>query len=68
MFNVYEHIFGIQIQELQPPSKYVDDLKLYAVIDKDSRAPLGLLYMDMFPRAWQIPSLCELFHDRREAS
>ena len=50
MFNVYQHIFGIQIQELQPPSKYVDDLKLYVVIDKNSGAPLGLLYMDMFPR------------------
>jgi len=50
MFDVYEHIFAIQIQEVQPPSKYVDDLKLYAVIDKDSGAPLGMLYMDMFPR------------------
>ena len=51
MFNVYEHIFAIKIQEVQPPSKYVDDLKLYAVIDVDSGAPLGMLYMDLFPRA-----------------
>ena len=51
MFNVYEHIFAIKIQGVQPPSKYVDDLKLYAVIDVDSGAPLGMLYMDLFPRA-----------------
>ena len=51
MFNVYEHIFAVKIQEVQPPSKYVDDLKLYAVIDVDSGAPLGMLYMDLFPRA-----------------
>jgi thimet oligopeptidase len=50
MFGVYERIFGIQIVEVQPPSKYVDDLKLYAVTDEGSGAPLGLLYMDLFPR------------------
>jgi thimet oligopeptidase len=50
MFNVYERIFAIRIREVPPPSKYVDDLRLYAVIDKDSGAPLGMLYMDMFPR------------------
>jgi thimet oligopeptidase len=50
MFGVYERIFGIQIVEVQPPSKYVADLKLFAVLDKGSGAPLGLLYMDLFPR------------------
>jgi len=51
MFNIYERIFGIQIQEVSPPSKYSQDLKLYAVIDKNSGAPLGMFYLDMFPRA-----------------
>ena len=51
MFNIYERIFGIQIQEVNPPSKYSPDLRLYAVIDKNSGAPLGMFYMDMFPRA-----------------
>jgi thimet oligopeptidase len=50
MFNVYQRIFGIQIREIDAPSRYVEDLKLYAVIDAHSGAPLGLLYMDMFPR------------------
>ncbi len=50
MFNVYQTIFGIKIREIDAPSRYVEDLKLYAVIDAQSGAPLGLLYMDMFPR------------------
>jgi thimet oligopeptidase len=50
MFAVYERIFGIEIREVDPPSKYVDDLRLFAVVDKSTQQPLGLLYMDMFPR------------------
>jgi thimet oligopeptidase len=50
MFAVYERIFGIKIEPLAPPAKYVDDLKLYAVVDAGTNQPLGLLYMDLFPR------------------
>ena len=50
MFAVYERIFGIKIEPLEPPVKYVDDLKLYAIIDSATSQPLGLLYMDLFPR------------------
>ena len=50
MFAVYERIFGITIQQIDAPSKYVDDLKLYAIIDASTGQPLGLLYMDLFPR------------------
>ncbi len=50
MFAVYERIFGIRIEPLEPPTKYVDDLKLYAIIDATTSQPLGLLYMDLFPR------------------
>jgi thimet oligopeptidase len=50
MFAVYERIFGIKIEPLEPPTKYVDDLKLYAIIDAATSQPLGLLYMDLFPR------------------
>ena len=50
MFAVYERIFGIKIELLEPPTKYVDDLKLYAIIDAATNQPLGLLYMDLFPR------------------
>jgi thimet oligopeptidase len=50
MFDVYQRIFAIQIQEVKPSSKYIEDLRLFAVIDKNSGAPLGMFYMDMFPR------------------
>jgi Zn-dependent oligopeptidase len=51
MFDVYQRIFAIQIREVKPPSKYSEDLRLFAVIDKNSGAPIGMFYMDMFPRA-----------------
>jgi Zn-dependent oligopeptidase len=51
MFDVYQRIFAIQIREVKPPSKYSEDLRLFAVIDKNSAAPIGMFYMDMFPRA-----------------
>jgi thimet oligopeptidase len=50
MFAVYERIFGIKIVPMESPAKYVDDLKLYAIIDAATSQPLGLLYMDLFPR------------------
>ena len=50
MFAVYERIFQIKIEPLEPPTKYVDDLKLYAIIDTATSQPLGLLYMDLYPR------------------
>ena len=50
MFNIYQTIFGLKFQELKPPAKWVDDLKLFAVSDTMSGEPLGLFYLDMFPR------------------
>ena len=50
MFGIFEELFGIRIQPVEPPYKWVDDLRLYAVTDAASGAPLGLIYMDMFPR------------------
>ncbi len=50
MFGIFEELFGIRIQPVEPPYKWVDDLRLYAVTDSASGAPLGLIYMDMFPR------------------
>ena len=50
MFAIYERLFGIQLQEVEAPYKWVDDLKLYAAADSKTGEPLGLLYLDMFPR------------------
>ena len=50
MFNVYQTIFGLKIEEIDAPFKWVPDLKLYAVSDSQTGEPMGLFYLDMFPR------------------
>jgi len=50
MFDIYQSIFGLKFQRVDPPSKWVDDLQLFAVSDSKTDEPLGLFYLDMFPR------------------
>lgn len=50
MFTIYQRIFGITIQPVEAPYKWIEDLQLYAVADSKSGEPLGLFYLDMFPR------------------
>ena len=50
MFNIYQKIFGLKFQRVEPPYKWVNDLQLYAVSDSKTDEPLGLFYLDMFPR------------------
>jgi thimet oligopeptidase len=50
MFGLYERLFGIRLQEVEAPYKWIDDLKLFAAADAQTGEPLGLLYLDMFPR------------------
>ncbi len=50
MFNIYQRIFGLIFERIEPPQKWIGDLQLYAVLDAKTREPLGLFYLDMFPR------------------
>lgn len=50
MFHIYEGIFGLKFRKLEPPSKWVDGLQLFGVTDAGTGEPLGLFYLDMFPR------------------
>jgi len=50
MFSIYQTIFGLQFERVEAPYKWVQDLLLYAVSDAKSGEPLGLFYLDMFPR------------------
>ena len=50
MFSIYQRIFGLKFQRVTPPYKWVDDLQLYAVSDSATGEPMGLFYLDMFPR------------------
>jgi thimet oligopeptidase len=50
MFAIYQKIFGLKFAEVDAPYKWIGDLKLFAVSDAASGEPLGLFYLDMFPR------------------
>ncbi len=50
MFEIYQRIFGLKIWKVEPPYKWVENLELFAVADSSSNEPLGLFYLDMFPR------------------
>ena len=50
MFNIYQTIFGLKFERVEPPYKWIDDLRLYTVSDAQTGEPLGLFYLDMFPR------------------
>src|SRR5437588_3862373 len=51
MFNIYQSIFGLKFDRIDAPYKWIGDLQLYAVSDSKTGEPLGLFYLDMFPRA-----------------
>jgi thimet oligopeptidase len=50
MFRIYQRIFGLKFERVEPPCKWIADLQLYAVSDAATGEPLGLFYLDMFPR------------------
>ena len=50
MFAIYQRIFGLKFERVEPPYKWVDDLQLYTVSDAKTGEPMGLFYLDMFPR------------------
>ena len=50
MFSIYQNIFGLKFQKIAAPNKWIDDLQLYLVTDSATDEPLGMFYLDMFPR------------------
>jgi thimet oligopeptidase len=50
MFRIYQKIFGLKFERVEAPYKWIGDLQLYAVSDAKTDEPLGLFYLDMFPR------------------
>jgi thimet oligopeptidase len=50
MFAIYQNIFGLKFEKITAPYKWIDDLQLYMVTDSASGEPLGMFYLDMFPR------------------
>src|SRR6266403_286374 len=50
MFNIYQSIFGLKFEKIVAPYKWIDDLQFYMVTDAATGEPLGMFYLDMFPR------------------
>ncbi len=50
MFKIYEHIFQVEIRPVDATAVYESNVKLYAVLDQQTHQPLGLFYLDLFPR------------------
>src|SRR6266516_4138192 len=50
MFDIYQSIFGLKFEKITAPYKWIDDLQLYLVTDSAKGEPLGMFYLDMFPR------------------
>ncbi|MFO1489107.1 MAG: M3 family metallopeptidase [Verrucomicrobiota bacterium] len=50
MFAIYQRIFGLKFEPVTPPYKWIGDLQLYSVSDAKTGEPMGLFYLDMFPR------------------
>jgi thimet oligopeptidase len=50
MFDIYQSIFGLKFDKIDAPYKWIDDLQLHVVSDAATGEPLGLFYLDMFPR------------------
>jgi thimet oligopeptidase len=50
MFAIYQSIFGLKFEQISVPYKWIDDLQLYLVSDSVTGEPLGMFYLDMFPR------------------
>jgi thimet oligopeptidase len=50
MFAVYEKIFGLEFEQLQNPDPWYPGVNLYATLDAATGEPLGLFYLDNFPR------------------
>jgi Zn-dependent oligopeptidase len=50
LFAIYQRIFGLKFERVEAPYKWIGDLQLYTVSDSKTGEPLGLFYLDMFPR------------------
>ena len=50
MFDIYERIFGLKFEQVRNPDPWYRDVELYVASDAATGEPLGLFYLDNFPR------------------
>jgi len=51
MFRIFEDVFALEIGPVPLPAAWAADLQAIAVRDRESGRPLGIIYLDLFPRA-----------------
>jgi len=49
-FDIYGEVFGLTFEPVEIPQKWTPDLQLWLCSDAESGAPLGLMYLDLYPR------------------
>ena len=50
MFRIYERDFGLKFTQVEAPYKWVPDLQMFVASDAKTGEPMGIFYLDMFPR------------------
>ncbi|MGD9692485.1 MAG: M3 family metallopeptidase [Phycisphaerales bacterium] len=50
MFDIYQQIFGLKFDELKNEQPWAPGVTLWMVSDASSGEPMGMFYLDMFPR------------------
>jgi thimet oligopeptidase len=50
MFDIYQRIFGLKFEQLRNDQPWAPGVNLYAAIDEKTGEPMGLFYLDNFPR------------------
>lgn len=50
MFDAYAQIFDLEFEPVEAPQKWVADLELWLVKDASTGEPLGMFYLDNYPR------------------
>ena len=67
LFTIYQRIFGLKFERVEPPYKWIGDLQLYTVSDAKTGEPMGLFYLDLFPREGKYNHFARIWHHRRQA-
>ncbi len=50
MFELYELLFGIKIEQIENPDPWSEGVTLHTITDTQSQETLGLFYLDLYPR------------------
>jgi len=64
LFAIYQHIFDLKFERVEPPYKWIGDLQLYTVSDAKTGQPLGLFLPRHVSARRQIQSLPPIRHHR----